>query len=133
MSKLIYKSTIVDSCYNHLGGVLGEALFKFLLKEKWIENIDNEFKLTDKGWEELEIIGLDINTLRNSKKRMVNVCIQSNYGIFHEHIGAHLGSLLLKLMLDLKWLVILDKKRYELTDIGISGLESLGVEIKKIV
>ena len=133
MSKLIYKSTIVDSCYNHLGGVLGEALFKFLLKEKWIKNIDNEFNLTDKGWEELEIIGLDINTLRNSKKRMVNVCIQSNYGIFHEHIWAHLGSLLLKLMLDLKWLVILDKKRYELTDIGIFGLESLGVEIKKIV
>ena len=27
----------------------------------------------------------------------------------------------------------LDKKRYELTDIGIFGLESLGVEIKKIV
>jgi hypothetical protein len=133
MNKLIYKRTIVDSCYDHLGGILGETLFKFLLKEKWIENSDGEYNITDKGWEELETMGLDIDMLRNTKRKIVNICLQSNYGIFHEHIGAHLGSLLMELMIDLNWLVKKDEKRFELTDTGISGLESLGVEIKKFV
>jgi len=133
MSNQIYKRTIVESCYDHLGGILGEAIFKFLLKEKWIENIDGEYNLTDKGWNELEIMGLDVDTLRNTKRKIVNVCFQSNYGIFHEHIGAHLGSLMLRLMVDLNWLAKIDEKRYELTNTGVSGLESLGVETKKFV
>src|SRR4030042_5520244 len=130
MNKLMYKRTIVESCYDHLGGILGEALFKFLLKEKWIENSDGEYNITDKGWEELEIIGLEVDILRNTKRKIVNICLQSNYGIFHEHIGAQLGSLLMELMIDLNWLEKKDEKRFELTGTGIFGLESLGVEIK---
>ena len=45
----IYKRTIVDSCYDHIDGILGEALCKYLLKEKWMENIDGEYSLKDKG------------------------------------------------------------------------------------
>ena len=126
-SNQIYKRTIVESCYDHIGGILGEALFKYLLKEKWMENIDGGYNLTDKGWEELEIMGLDVDTLRNTKRKIVNVCFQSNYGIFHEHMGVNLGSLMLRLMVDLNWLVKIDEKRYEMTNTGVSGLESLGV------
>jgi hypothetical protein len=36
----IYKRTIVESFYDHIGGFLGDALFKYLLKEKWMENIN---------------------------------------------------------------------------------------------
>jgi len=71
INKQIYKRTFIDSCYNHIGGVLGEILFKFILKEKWIENSNGEYYITDKGWEELEIIGLDVDTLRNAKRKTV--------------------------------------------------------------
>jgi len=124
---------IADSCYDHLGGVLGEALFKFLLKERWIENHDGEFIITDKGWEELEIMGIEVEMLRNTKRKAVNVCMESNHGIFHEHIGAHLGALLFELMLKKEWLEKKDEKRLVLTDLGVSGLKSLGVEVKKLI
>jgi hypothetical protein len=133
INKLKYKRSFLDSCYDHIGGVLGEVLLKFILKEKWIEYSNGEYYITDKWWEELEIIGLDVDTLRYSKRKTVKICFESNYGILREHIGAHLGFLLLRLMIDLKWLEIKNKKKYELTKVGFSGLESLGVEIKKII
>ena len=133
MKNQIYKKVIVESCHDHLGGILGETILKFFLKEKWIEQFNEEYNITDKGWEELELMGLDVYTLRNNKRKIINICYESNYGIFHEHIGAHLGSLLLKLMIDLKWLDKRDEKRYKLTDVGVTGLNSLGVEIKKLV
>ena len=78
-------------------------------------------------------MGLDVDTLLNTKRKIVNVYFQSNYGIFHEHMGANLVSLMLRLMVDLNLLTKIDEKRYELTNTGVSGLESLGVEIKKFV
>ncbi len=50
MNNQIYKKNVVESCYGHLSGILGEALFKFLLKQKWIENSDGEYNITDKGY-----------------------------------------------------------------------------------
>ncbi|MCJ7572362.1 MAG: hypothetical protein MUO82_10900, partial [Candidatus Thermoplasmatota archaeon] len=73
MNNQIYKRNIVESCYDHLSGILGEALFKFLLKEKCIENSSGEYNITDKGWEELEIMGLDVDKLHNTKRKIVNV------------------------------------------------------------
>jgi len=125
--------TGVEQCHNHIGGMLGEAIFKFLLKEKWIENIDEELSITDKGWEQLEIMGIDVNLLKNTKRKMINVCSESDHGIFHEHIGAHLGLLLNELMIEKNWLEKKSGKNMELTDLGIVGLSSLGVDIKKII
>ena len=77
INKQISKRTFIDSCNDHLGGILGEALFKFVLKEKWIENSDGEYNITNKGWEELEIIGLDVETLRNTKRKTVKICFET--------------------------------------------------------
>lgn len=125
--------TTVERCHDHIGGMLGEAVFKFLLKEKWIENLDDELSITDRGWEQLEIMGIDIDLLKNTKRKIVNVCFESNFGIFHEHIGAHLGLLLNELMIKKNWLEKKNEKSMELTDLGITGLSSLGVDIKKII
>jgi len=128
--KLFEKGKIVSICYDHISGLLGEALLKFFLKEKLIEINDSEYKITDKGWEELEIIGIDIEKLRSNGRKMVNVCMESYHGILYEHIGSSLGTMILQRMLELGWINKKDEFNYELTGLGLSGLESLGIIFK---
>jgi RNA polymerase sigma factor (sigma-70 family) len=92
MNKQMHKRTILDSCYDHIGGILGEALFKFLLKEKWIENIDGEYNITDKGWEELEEqlkkLYLAIKTLNQLDRAIVLLYLEKRS---YEQIGEITG------------------------------------------
>ena len=129
--RLIEKRRIVKPCDDHIGGLLGEALLRFFLKEELIKRDESDYFITDKGWEEIEIIGIDIEKLRHNKKN-VKVCIESKHGILYEHIGSFLGALLLQRLFELQWLIKKDEKSFELTDKGILGLESLGVKIKSL-
>jgi len=126
------KRIIVNPCYDHVGGLLGEALLRFFLKEKLIKRLEEDYIITENGWEELEIIGIDIDKLRSYKRKIVKVCIESNHGILYEHIGSYLGTLLMERISELGWLKKKDEKRYELTEKGLTGLESLGVRIKTL-
>lgn len=133
MNKILSeKVKIVRTCYDHIGGLLGEAIFRFFLKEDLIKRIDDEYIITEKGWDELEIIGIDIEKLRSYNRKIVNVCIESNHGILYEHIGSYLGTTLMEKMFELGWLVKKDEKRFELTEKGLIGLESFGVKVKTL-
>lgn len=131
--RLSEKGRIVNTCYDHVGGLLGEALLKFFLKEDLIKRMDEEFIITEKGWDELEIIGIDIEKLRSIKRKIVNVCIESNHGILYEHIGSYLGTILMEKMFELGWLKKRDDKRFELTEKGMAGLENFGVNINTLL
>ena len=128
--RLFEKERIVTPCYDHLGGLLGEALLKFFLKEELIKRSDEEYIITKKGWEELEMIGIDVEKLRSIKRKNVNVCIESNHGILYEHIGSNLGALIMEKMFELGWLIKKEDKIFTLTEKGLTGLESLGIRIK---
>ena len=126
------KKINVTTCYDHLGGLIGEALLRFFLKENLIKNFDNEYVITDKGWDELEIIGIDVDKLRSTKRKMVNICFESKHGILYEHIGSHLGNLLMERMIELQWLKKKDGNKFLLTEKGLLGLESIGIKIKTL-
>ena len=128
--KIDLKEKIINSCNDHIGGLIGEALLKYFLKEELIKNIDDEYIITDKGWEELEIIGIDIEKLQSMKRKIVNICIESNHGILYEHIGSYLGALLMDKMIEIGWIIKKDEKSFVITEKGILGLDSLGVKIK---
>jgi len=133
MNKVNFDKKInVTSCHDHIGGLLGEALLRFFLKENLIIILDNEYVITDKGWDELEIIGVDINKLRLTKSKAASVCFESSNGILYEHLGSTLGSLLMDRMVELEWLKKENGKRFQLTKKGLTGLESMGVKIKSI-
>lgn len=129
-NKLFENGKIVVTCNNHIGGLLGEALLKYFLREELIKKIKGDYIITEKGWEELEIIGIDIDKLRLYNNKNVNICSGGNYGIICEHIGSHLGDLLMERMYELEWFKKKDKNIFELTSKGITGLESLGIRIK---
>jgi len=133
MNENIQTNIKIKSCNEHIGGFLGEALLKFFLKEKLIQQNDNDYDITQKGWEELEIIGVDINKLQSNNKKNVKICIESNHGILYEHIGSNLGNLLMERMLELQWIKKNNGNKLELTKKGLTGLESMGVRIKSFV
>lgn len=124
------KNINVTSCNEHLSGLLGEALLRFFLKEKLIKIFDNEYVITEKGWDELEIIGIDVDKLRLSKRKIVNICIENNQGIIYEHLGSDLGNLLMERMIELDWIKKKKETIYLLTKKGLTGLESMGVKLK---
>jgi len=132
MNKNVQTNIKIKSCNDHIGGFLGEALLKFFLTEKLIQQSNNDHDITEKGWEELEIIGLDIDKLRSNKTKNVKICIESNHGILYEHIGSNLGNLLMERMLELEWIQKNNGNKLELTEKGLIGLESMGVKIKSI-
>jgi len=132
-SKSLNKGKTIKICYDHIGGILGEAILKFFIKEKLIELVDEEYEITEKGWDELEIIGVDINKLRSEKRKTVNICFESNHGILYEHLGAHLGNVIMKRMTELNWIMKKQEKNYELTEKGFSGLNNMGIKIKNMI
>ena len=122
----------INICKEHIGGLLGEAILQFFLKEKLIIKNDNdEYKITDKGWEDLEIIGININELNRGNNKIVPICIEKDNGILFEHIGSKLGSLIYERFFQMKWLLKVDENKTVLSNKGISGLRSLGVKIKR--
>ena len=123
----------VTSCNDHLGGLLGESLLRFFLKENLIKMTGNDYEITQKGWDELEIIGIDVDKLRTVKRKIVNVCFESNHGILYEHIGSYLGNLLMERMIELGWIKKKNEKIFLLTEKGLTGLESMGIKIKNAV
>jgi len=127
------KMMSVTSCNDHLGGLLGEALLSFFLKENLIKMTGNDYEITQKGWDELEIIGIDVDKLRTVKRKIVNVCFESNHGILYEHIGSYLGNLLMERMIELGWIKKKNEKIFLLTEKGLTGLESMGIKIKNAV
>jgi hypothetical protein len=126
------RGRIVTTCHDHIGGLLGEYILRFFLKERLIKRIEDVYIITDRGWEDLEIIGIDVDKLRSIKRKIINICVESNDGILFEHIGSYLGAFIMERIIELGWLKEKDEIRYELTEKGFTGLESLGVVIKKM-
>lgn len=52
------------SCYGHLGGKLGNRLFERLIALGWFELEEGKstvYKVTEKGYEELAKLGVNLN------------------------------------------------------------------------
>lgn len=66
MNKKGVEQTFAKSCYGHLGGKLGDILFKRILKLKWFKPIRGKktvYEITKKGYRELTKLGVDFSKL----------------------------------------------------------------------
>lgn len=119
----------VNLCYDHLGGELGEKLFNFFIEKQWIVKAleGRDYDITDTGKQGLEALGIDLQELYHSKRKVLSPCIERFCGTYVEHTGAHLGTLLARRLFALGWTVQPGEKQAEITAKGYEELHKLGV------
>lgn len=89
----------VGTCYGHLSGVLADQLCQWLLAKGWItaERVGDhaiDAHLTLEGRQGLATWGVAVDQLETSRRKPVALCHEVYLGQQHEHVGAHLGTLL---------------------------------------
>lgn len=121
-------------CYDHLGGRLGELLFKLLIDKEWLTKTPDgrDYLITDAGWRGLNELGIDTAKIKSSPRIPVSPCIERFSGKFYEHTGAHLGSLLTARLITLGWLIPKPEKEFEITEIGRRELTNLGLNFDEL-
>lgn len=129
--RLLKQRPEVAACYGHLKGVLAEHLSLWLIDREWLE-VDRHgdralnVQLTPVGWEGLERWGVDVKRLYDSDRKQVAICTERHRGTDHEHIGAHLGTLLRE-WLEERGLIEPHEGGMRLTEQGKRGLVEAGV------
>ncbi|MCL4458684.1 MAG: hypothetical protein M1136_07270 [Chloroflexi bacterium] len=77
MNKKFSEPMIAKSCYGHLGGKLGDLLFKRMIELKWFRPIEEKtnvygiakrYEITEKGDQELSKLGIDLSKLEGNIK-----------------------------------------------------------------
>ena len=72
MNKKSQESIAAKSCFGHLGGKLGNRLFKRLIELKWFKpkagktnayGIRERYEITENGYRELAKLGVDFTNL----------------------------------------------------------------------
>ncbi|ACB74593.1 ArsR/SmtB family transcription factor [Opitutus terrae] len=89
-------------CYDHLAGWLGTEVTRALLERKLLAADRDNFVVTRRGARWFETFGLDLDALRNSRRRFAYACL--DWSERREHLGGALGAALAQRMLDSGWL-----------------------------
>ncbi|MBP2019194.1 hypothetical protein J2Z79_002619 [Symbiobacterium terraclitae] len=111
---------LVALCYDHLGGRLAERLADRLVELGWVA-VEPAPGVTPLGWSGFAALGLDLRPLMAGSRRPVALC--------GRHIGAHLGFLLRRHLLEAGWLARAGDQLL-LTPAGESALRRLGVNLE---
>ena len=130
-NRLLKQRPEVAGCYGHLKGVLAEHLSLWLIEHAWLEvervgERPLSVHLTPLGWSGLQRWGVDVARLEKSQRIPVTLCSERHRGREHEHIGAHLGTLLRE-WLEQQELIEPHEGGMRLTEKGRQGLIDAGV------
>jgi DNA-binding transcriptional ArsR family regulator len=96
------------TCYDHIAGALGVALHDRLVALEWIvrrasPEAADAYELTESGTQALGRLGIDAETLRHSRRRFAFGCL--DWSERRAHVGGAVGSELLRVALDRRWVV----------------------------
>jgi DNA-binding transcriptional ArsR family regulator len=107
------------SCYDHAAGELGVALHDQLFAMRWLQRQRDEgdYEITPSGTQELAALGLDVEALRRTRRRLACACL--DWSERRAHLGGALGAALLDLLLARRWLEReLDSRALRVTPAG---------------
>lgn len=88
-------------CYDHLAGDYGVRMLDSLIARGSLQTLGDGLSLTEKGEGELECIGIDIGTLKASRRQMCRSCL--DWSERRAHLAGSLGKALLTGFLDKGW------------------------------
>ena len=89
------------TCYDHLAGKIAVDLTQSLIKQKILNLEGDDFLVSSKGEAWFEMIGLNINELKKSKRHFAKPCL--DWTERKHHLAGSLGAALLDKMLSLDW------------------------------
>ena len=108
-------------CYDHMAGSLGVALHDRFRDLKWLLSAPNgavdAYELTTAGVKAVEVLKVDVEELRKSRRRFAYACL--DWSERRPHIGGALGSALLDPAVKRKWVTKdLDSRVIRITSAG---------------
>lgn len=99
------------TCYDHLAGVLGVALYDALVAQRWIAPAAGGWACTPAGEAGLTSAGIDVTAARQNKRRFACDC--TDWSERRTHLAGSLAAAICAHCLEQKWL----------TRAGSEGLE----------
>jgi DNA-binding transcriptional ArsR family regulator len=119
------------TCYDHLAGKVGVLLAQALLERGLIQG--SGFDLTPAGVRSLTRLGIDVPTLRQSRRALARSCL--DWSERKDHLAGAAGAAIAGALLERGWLVRLPGTRaVRLTLRGREGLYRwIGLEIEPAV
>ncbi|TDB85601.1 transcriptional regulator [Actinomadura sp. KC216] len=110
------------TCYDHLAGEAGVALFAALVDGGLIEAGGGDaFEVTEKGAERFGALGLDVVALRKARRRFAWQCL--DWTERRPHLNGALGAALTARMIELGWFERGTTRRaLTVTEKGLAGL-----------
>lgn len=97
------------TCYSHLAGELGVALFEGLLARGTLVAREGQFALTEAGRAQLRELGLDVPAATASPRRFAYPCL--DWSERRDHLAGTLAASLLALSIERGWLRRVDGSR----------------------
>src|SRR5579862_2550770 len=109
------------SCYDHLAGVVGVALYDRLTALKWLASsaqpADGACDLTPAGAKAFATLGIDVDALRTLRRRFAFACV--DWSERRPHLGGALGAAVLALAMRKKWMLRdRDSRALSVTSLG---------------
>jgi DNA-binding transcriptional ArsR family regulator len=105
------------TCYDHIAGTLGVMLRARLETSGWLAANDGSYDLTPIGIRHLTGLGIDVDEVRQSRRRFAYGCL--DWSERRPHIGGALGAALLQIALRRKWVTQdLDSRALHITAVG---------------
>jgi DNA-binding transcriptional ArsR family regulator len=90
------------SCYDHLAGTVGVRLTEQLKDLKYIVSTSNSFALTADGYRAFSSLGIDVQSLKTSGRRLIRRC--PDWSEHSSHLGGALGAALFRRFSHLGWI-----------------------------
>ena len=108
-------------CYDHLAGELAVELFDSLSSKGWIVELDQQVKLTDKGKEKFNHLGIDFTSF-NNRRPMCKACL--DWSERRSHLAGNLGAWVLQDALQRGWAKQdLDSRAIQFTSQGLTAFK----------
>ncbi|MEV5571820.1 winged helix-turn-helix domain-containing protein [Spirillospora sp. NPDC052269] len=127
-SRLARRLHTARTCYDHLAGEAGVALFAALVDGGMIEPDEGRpvetgipYETTEKGEHRFEEIGLDVAALRGRRRRFAGACL--DWTERRPHLNGALGAALTTRMIELGWFERgRERRALIITEDGLAGL-----------
>ncbi|MCU0647372.1 MAG: helix-turn-helix domain-containing protein [Gemmatimonadaceae bacterium] len=89
------------ACYDHLAGELGVLLFDSMTERRLLRGTGKTLTLTPDGERAVESLGIDLATVRASRRPTCLACL--DWSVRRHHLAGALGARVLEHCLDRQW------------------------------